>query len=159
MSNLVQFKRKEIESLFKAIDQDFDNILNRVFQPDPFWTIAMGKHSYPKLDILDEEGKYVVEATIPGLTKEDVKIEVKEEDGHKFLVISSYKEEKNEETKKNFIHREIKRASLYRTIFLSDNADEDKIIASVKDGILKVEIPKKVVEEKPKETTKTIEIK
>lgn len=91
-----------------------------------------------KIDLEELEDKYVVTCELPGVDKDNIQIEM--EDGT--LSISTRfeenKEEKDEE--RNFLHRERKQVQSTRKIYLKD-IKEEEIQASLKDGLLQIEIP------------------
>ena len=64
--------------------------------------------------------------------------------------------EEHEEKKEGYVRREYSSSSYYRTFKLPENVDEEKIDATLDNGVLKLDLPKKVIEEKEK---KQIEIK
>lgn len=92
----------------------------------------------PAVDIRETDDKYLIEAELPGIKKEDVHIEVK--DG----VLTIRGERKHEEEKKEGNYTRIERAygQFQRTFTLPVNVEEEKIDAAFKDGILTVELPK-----------------
>lgn len=91
-----------------------------------------------KVDVEKEEDKYVVTADLPGLTKENVDVEVEEG----VLTISVHQEEENQETnkEKNYLHRERRMTNSSRRIRLGD-IDEETIHAGLENGVLRVELP------------------
>ena len=96
------------------------------------------------MDTRDESDKVVVEVEVPGLSKEDVKVELNEN----VLIVRGEKKKDVKEEKGNYIRRELKRSSFSRQVCrLNDNCDVEKIDASFKNGILIVTIPKKKVEQ------------
>lgn len=103
-----------------------------------------------KCDIYEDKENYVIEADMPGMNKKDVNVDYT--DGYITLIAS--KEEKNEESKKDFIRQERFYGSMERKFYVGD-IDESKIEAEFKDGVLKVSFPK----ENEKKTSKSIEIK
>jgi len=94
----------------------------------------------PSVDIKDEEGKIVVAADIPGVEKGDITINVK---GDMLEITAEKKEEKEE----GYIRRERSYRIFYRSIPLPAEVDKDKAEASLKDGVLKIEMPKLAGEE------------
>jgi HSP20 family protein len=92
----------------------------------------------PSVDVKDEEGKIVVAADIPGVEKGDITINVKGD----MLEISAEKKEEKEEKEEGYIRRERSYRKFYRSIPLPAEVDRDKAEASLKDGVLKIEIPK-----------------
>lgn len=101
-------------------------------------------------DIKEKEDGYEVKMNLPGFTKENVKGELK--DG--YLIISANASENKDEKDANgrYIRRERYSGSCSRSFYVGDNIEQEDIHAEFKDGILKVQIPKKeakeVVEEK-----------
>ena len=103
------------------------------------------------VDVKDEKDKYVIEAELPGLKKEDIKIDI--DDG--VLTLSAeIGSEKNEE-KDNYVYRERRYGSVCRSFSL-EGIDDEKIKAEYKDGILAIDLPKK---EPEKKLTKSVDIK
>ena len=87
------------------------------------------------------------------MSKDDFKIEL----DNSLLVISSEKEEKNEEIKDGeFTRKEFSYQSFRRSITLPETVQEDKIKASYKDGLLQITLPKK--EEAKEKTRRMIKI-
>ncbi|HNQ60740.1 MAG TPA: Hsp20/alpha crystallin family protein [Bacteroidales bacterium] len=100
----------------------------------------------PAVNIAESGDAFEIEVAAPGLIKEDFKIDVH----NNVLTISSEKEDKKEEEGKNYRRREFSYTAFERSFTLPDSVDADKITASHKDGILKINIPKKEeAKEKP----------
>lgn len=93
-----------------------------------------------KTDITETENNYTIEADLPGFSKDQ--IEVAFQEGN--LTISAKRDEVTEEAKGNYLRRERRAGQLLRT-FVFDNVDTDNIKAQYKDGVLKIELPKKEV--------------
>ena len=93
-----------------------------------------------KTDISETDNNYTIEADLPGFSKDQ--IEVAFQEGN--LTISAKRDEVNEETKGNYLRRERRAGQLLRT-FVFDNVDSDNIKAQYKDGVLKIDLPKKEV--------------
>ncbi|WP_421918768.1 Hsp20/alpha crystallin family protein [Marinifilum sp.] len=104
----------------------------------------------PAANVLEEEKYFLIEVSIPGFAKEDVKINI-ENDSLKISV-----EKKSEEKEKKYLRREFGASKFERSFKLADTIDQQKISAEVKDGILNITLPKN--EEKKPEIHK-IEIK
>lgn len=94
----------------------------------------------PAVNISENSKSYELELSVPGMHKKDFEINL--DSGE--LTISAHKVEENEENEKNYTRREFKSASFSRSFVLPEGkVDENKIEASYKDGILKINIPKK----------------
>lgn len=98
-----------------------------------------------KLDIRETEQEFIVDAELPGMKKENIKVDVEDNQ----LVISASIEENSDQEKENYIHRERRYSSISRMVYLP-NIDQDAIKAKYSDGILSLNIPKKEIEDKKK---------
>ena len=138
---------------FRQIDTVFDNLFNDFFNTvsrTPFNSVTH-KSNYPRVDIRETRDSVTLDATVPGLRKEDVSIDY--EDGH--LKLSA---DKQADAPDDFIHREIHRSAFSRWFSVDEEVyDVSNINASLNDGILSVTIPKK--EEAVKPLPRRIEVK
>lgn len=140
MAGLVPFNKKNKEISTNTGFEDFYNVLDDYFSNDwPFKRTLT--HDTFKVDVEDNGNEYLIEAEVPGIDKKDINVELN--DGK--LMISITRDENSESKKKNFIHRERRYSSMSRSIYLED-AKPDGIKAKLKNGLLKVVVPK---EEKP----------
>ena len=101
---------------------------------------------YPAVDVLESKDAYLIRAELPGMKKDDIKVEVK--DGA--LVLSG--EMKSEKPADGVEYRHVERvaAKFWRSFTLPDNVKQDGIEASYKDGILEIRVAK-AEEAKPKQ--------
>lgn len=111
-------------------------MLERVFENEPLFG---GATRSPVIDVREEEGRYLIEAELPGLGEKDLKLELK--DG--VLELATVKKEEGESKTGRFIRRERREFAFTRRFALPDNADGEKIEARFKDGLLTIELPKK----------------
>ncbi|MFP4368197.1 MAG: Hsp20/alpha crystallin family protein [Bacteroidota bacterium] len=100
-----------------------------------------GEGWLPGIDISQDESKIYVEAELPGMKKEDIKISVSDD---KVLLIRGKKERKVEENDENKTWYRMERSygEFARAFRLPDNADTENVKAGYKDGVLKLEIQK-----------------
>ena len=138
---------------FRQIDSVFDNLFNDFFNTvsrSPF-TARHQKSNYPRVDIRETREAVTLDATVPGLRKEDVTIDY--EGGH--LKISA---DKQVDSPHDFVHREIHRSAFSRYFSVDEEVyDVGKIDASLTDAILSITIPKK--DEAVKPLPRKIEVK
>jgi len=111
----------------------------------------------PAINIIENENEFLVEVAAPGLTKDDFKIKIVDDDQ---LQISFEKKEESEERDKkgNYLRREFSYTNFLRTLLLPDNIDKEKISAKAENGVLHISIPK-TKESKQAKKEKEIEIK
>ncbi len=124
----------------------FDN--ERFFDSD--W---LRNRALPAVNVKETEKNYEIELAVPGRSKKDFKIMA--ENG--VLTISSEQKEEKEEKQKDYTRREFSYSSFSRSFSLPENANDEEIKANYADGILKLEVGKKVISQ-PK-TKKAIEVK
>ena len=128
----------------------FDSLLNELFN-DNFAPLkqAFGddffvRGSYPKVNVVDTDEAVVIEAAVPGMAKEDISLEIKED----VLTITGKSNQAAEYEGGSFIRREIKRSRFERSVALSVNLDRENIMASCDNGVLKMVLPKVSPEER-----------
>ena len=105
----------------------------------------------PRVDIHEDEAEFTVEVDLPGVNKDDLKVEV--ENGN--LIIEAQRKVKPmAETSKAIRIERVARASYRRTFSLGDEIDGEAIKAELRDGVLHVSLPKR-----EKALPKRIEVK
>jgi len=97
----------------------------------------------PNVDLFENPDEWVVLVEVPGIAKKDLKIDF--EDG-----ILTLKGEKSNGSKDDFRLRETKTGSFCRGFAFPSDVDPELIKAELKDGILKVKVPRPE-ESKPKD--------
>ena len=91
-----------------------------------------------KTDIKETPEEYIVHAELPGVKKEDIKIDY----NNNYLTISATRNNESEEKKDNYIRRERSYGSVSRGFYIS-NVNKDSIKAKFDNGVLNIELPKK----------------
>jgi HSP20 family protein len=111
--------------------------MNDVFE-STLGTIPAGNGTgwSPPVDIEETEDAYVIDADLPGVKRDDVKVEIRDSE----LVITG---ELKEVERKGLIRRQTRRTGRfdYRVILPRD-VDPDKVEATLHDGVLKLRVPK-----------------
>lgn len=92
----------------------------------------------PLCDISETDDEYRIAAELPNVKKEDVHVTL--EDG--VLTIQGERQKEKEETGKRFHRRELSYGSFVRRFTMPDDADESKVDATFKDGMLDIAIAK-----------------
>ena len=105
-----------------------------------------------KTDIKEGENEYTLEIEMPGIKKENVKIELSKG----YITISAENNNEVEEKEKNYIRKERRYGSFTRSFYVGDKVEMNDINASMDNGILSITVPKEESEEPEK---KYIEIK
>ena len=92
------------------------------------------------MDLSENDKAYTVRAQIPGVKKEDVKVQV---DGNRVSISAESKQEKEEKEGERVICRECRQGSSYRSFTLDSAVDETQAQAKYENGILELTLPKK----------------
>jgi HSP20 family protein len=101
----------------------------------------------PEIDVFERDNRLVTRVDLPGLKKDDIKVEVT--DG--YLTISGERRAETEEKKDNVYRRERSYGSFYRTVPLPEGAKLEDVKAAFADGVLEVSVPLPAkVEAKPR---------
>jgi len=119
---------------FAAIDRVFDDVFRDVM---PSFNTGFNPNAM-RVDISEDEKNIYIEAELPGMKKEDVKVTV--EDG--VLMIRGERKQETEEKKKNYHRVERVYGSFSRAFTLGENINKDNIEAKYEDGVLHLTLPK-----------------
>ncbi len=93
----------------------------------------------PPVDVVETPDAIVLTAEVPGIRKEDVRIQV--EDG--VLSIAGEKEERREQKEANLCRSERRYGAFYRSLTLPGSVEAEKIVAEMDAGVLTVRLPKR----------------
>jgi len=91
----------------------------------------------PHIEVEQRGGDLVVRADLPGLKPEDINVSV----DRGMLTISGERRQENREEREGFIRSEVSYGTFYRTIPLPDGADENRVAATFRNGVLEISIP------------------
>jgi HSP20 family protein len=92
----------------------------------------------PTVDVFEDENNIVVKADLPGVDKENVKVDLKDN----VLSISGERSDEKELKEESFYRKERAYGKFCRSFTLPSGVDGEKIKAEYKDGVLNIEIPK-----------------
>ena len=122
--------------MFRRLGREIDFLFDRFglertfFEPaETVWT--------PDVEMFRRDNAIVVRADVPGMTKNDVTIEVT--DGQ--LVLRGERKQEKEEKKEGYYRAERTYGTFYRTLPLPDGVKVDEAKAMIRDGVLEVTIP------------------
>lgn len=134
-------------SLMRRFSEDMDRLFSGFFGGDPFrlgdWpeqlagSGALGDMSlWPELEVHQAGNKLVIQADVPGLKKEDVSVEVRQNE----LCISGERRDQSERSEGRYYRSERSYGRFCRTIRLPEGAKLDTASATFENGVLKIEI-------------------
>lgn len=108
------------------------NLFNDLFED------SYVRNKIPPVDVYENEGSYFIAAEVPCYEKEDIKLTLEKH----VLTIAAKKKECQDERK--YLMREIKHNGFSRSFTLPEDADESGISADLENGVLTLQIAKKV---------------
>src|SRR3990172_1450847 len=113
-----------------------DPFINEVLSDDN--TDVAISHWRPAVDIKEEDNRFLIRADIPGVDPKDIEITMEEG----VLTIKGERTSEKDEKREDYRRVERSRGTFYRRFSLPDTADAEKIVATGKDGVLELVIPK-----------------
>jgi HSP20 family protein len=124
-------------SLYDPFGTRLNKLLNNFFWHPAMFEDKEGMEL--KLDLAEDEKNYVVRADLPGVKKDDIRIDI---DGN-HVSISAQVQNAKEEKKENVVYSERYEGKVFRSFTLDCNVDESKAQAKYADGVLELTLPKK----------------
>jgi len=92
----------------------------------------------PRMDVFQKNGNLVIKAEVPGMKKEDIKVEMDNGD----LVVSGERKSESEVREEDYYRVERAFGSFYRRLTIPFDVKTEQIKANYKDGVLEIEIPR-----------------
>ncbi len=134
----------------------FEEMMNRMFEE--FWgrptrrlltsgergELVPAEYRQPFIDVMETDKEVTATAELPGLEKEDIKINLTEDK----LEISAETKHEEEKEEKGYVYRERRAGRYYRSISLPSPVDPDGAKASYKNGVLEIKMPKTEIKKK-----------
>jgi HSP20 family protein len=138
--------------MLPTIRRTFNPFLSNLFDDEFFPVLTNRTSSMPAVNIKESDKDFVLELAVPGTDKKDLKIDINDD----VVTISTESRSEKEEDNDGYKRKEFSYSTFCRSFYLPENVNRDKIQASYKDGILKVELPKQ--EEEKNKISKQIKI-
>lgn len=140
----------ELRRMQKSLNRFFSDFDSYEDEDSP-WNIDLREESFGDYrravsDFDETENEYIVEIELPGMNKEDIDLNVK---NNSVEVKAKKKQEKSDEKEEGSFYAK-SFAGFYQSITLPEDADSDNIEAEYKNGILTLKIPKKPSSDKDK---------
>jgi HSP20 family protein len=129
---------REMEDLHRRLSSVFDLAPGRQGTPNAAEENITVPEWAPAVDILEDEKEYLIKVELPEVKKEEVKVTV--ESGT--LTISGERKAEKEEKGRKFHRVERYFGSFERSFSVPDDADDTKVSAEFKDGVLRVHLAK-----------------
>lgn len=118
---------------------DVDDVFDR-FMMRPLLREGMEIEPQIKMEVKEADGKYVVNAEIPGVNKDDIHVTV---EGNRVSISAEVKQEKETKEGERVIRCERSYGMASRSFTLADEVDQGKVEAKYNNGVLELTLPKK----------------
>lgn len=127
---LIKYNRPNTDLFSKTFNDIVDEFFNEErYRRDSF---------IPSVDIAEDEEQFTISASLPGMKKDDISIDL--ENGR--LSISGERKMETEEKNRNYHRVESQYGSFSRSFYLPDTIDEETVQAKYEDGVLNISIQK-----------------
>lgn len=117
----------------------FESMIDELMTPAADAARESGAFS-PRIDVIETEGGYQVEADLPGVTKNDVKVGV---DGQRVTIEAEVRRETERKEGETVMHAERVVRKYARSFELPHEVDDAQAIAKLEHGVLTLTLPKK----------------
>lgn len=130
-------------ALMRRMTAKFDRMFEDFGWPALRWPALRSQSAlespawFPEIDVFEKEGRLVTKVDLPGMKKEDVKVEVT--DGN--LTISGERKSEVEEKKESYYRCEREYGSFSRTVPLPEGVKLEDVRATFAEGVLEVSVP------------------
>lgn len=125
-------------SMFRRLSEEMDRAFASTFGLNREYGGGMERAIWsPAIDVRHHNGNVEIHAELPGMTKDDVKVECTEEG----VILEGEKRHEHESDEGGFHRSERSYGHFYRLIPLPDGAEAEKAKADFKNGILTVQVP------------------
>ena len=143
--------------LHREMDRMFDRFLRGFgfpsFFPEGLTSLTeSGGLLKPRVDIGASDSEYTISVEVPGVSEDDIRVEVVDNT----LTISGEKKQEKEEKKRDYYRVERSYGAFRRVLSLPEDAVQDEIKASFTNGVLTITMPRKTL---PRKEVREIEIK
>ncbi len=138
LPNLLQAWEEPVGMMRKMsdeMDQLFERVLGRPMS-FRFGQVGMANKWMPQVDVYQQDNQLVVCAALPGVKKEDVKVEIRQDK----LIIEGTRNEFTQQSAQGYQRGELHSGAFYRMIALPEGVDDQQATASMKDGLLEIKL-------------------
>ena len=145
--SIVRYRQRPSEM---ALHDEIKQVFDRFFSQDDTDASAVATAQWvPRVDLKEEQGRFVIYADLPGIDPKD--IEVQMDKG--ILSIKGERSSESTTETERFSRVERRYGSFHRRFALPDSADPEGITASGRNGVLEIVIPKR-----PETTPRRIQV-
>jgi len=131
-----------------TIQSEMNRLFNSFFESSSPANGTSLRRWIPAMDLVETDDDFVLRADLPGLTEDDVNIELEDN----VLTLSGERKSEREEKNEGYYRVERASGSFQRSLTLPEGVDPEGIRASFENGVLEVRVPKPE-QRKPRKVT------
>jgi HSP20 family protein len=120
------------------VPTSFSNLIDRFFNESVSRSGGSAYSFVPRVDVIEEDKAFEIHVAVPGMNKEDFKLDLNDN----LLTISGERKFTKEQKENNFHSIETQYGTFSRSFSLPENVDSSKINAKYVNGILEITVPK-----------------
>ncbi len=120
-----------------SLQSEMNRLFNTFFDVPP-GNGGSARRWVPAMDLVETEDHFVLRADLPGLTENDVAIELEDN----VLTVSGERKSEHEERKEGYYRVERASGTFSRSLTLPEGIDPDRVEAAFDNGVLEVRVPK-----------------
>ena len=121
-----------------SLQSDVNRLFNTFFDTPTGANGATPRRWVPAMDLVETDDHFVLKADLPGLSEEDVHVDVDND----VLTVSGERKGEHEDKRDGFVRVERSYGSFRRSLTLPEGVDADAVTASFDRGVLEISIPK-----------------
>jgi HSP20 family protein len=121
-----------------SIQSEMNRLFNTVFEPATGGNGGTVRRWLPAMDLVETDDNFVLRADLPGVSEEDVNVEVEDN----VLTVSGERKAEHETTKEGYHRVERAFGQFSRSLTLPEGIDAEAVSASFDRGVLEIRIPK-----------------
>ena len=121
-----------------TLQSEMNRLFNTFFDTPTSGDGAPARRWVPAMDLVEHDDHFVLTADLPGVTQEDVSIEVQAD----VLTISGERKTSQESSGTGYYRLERSTGAFSRTLTLPEGVDPEAVEASFANGVLEIHIPK-----------------
>lgn len=124
--------------LFSEVSRELDHAMNNIFGHDFFSGLSKKGRGYPLMDAVRTDKNLILQYAVPGVNKNDLSVEISEDDQGRLLTVSGFLHEDYcfMGKENQFQIKELSSQEFRRVVRLPSDLDEKDPVTTLKDGIL-----------------------
>ena len=121
-----------------SLQNDMNRLFNTFFDTTSTSNGATPRRWVPAMDLVETDDHFVLKADLPGLSEDDVQIDVEDN----VLTVSGERKAEHEDTREGYVRVERSYGAFRRSLTLPEGVEAEAVSASFENGVLEIRIPK-----------------